>query len=195
MLKERYGYSTPIFEEDLNEQEKESLSGLMSSGELFEYTDGVHYFPKRLLLGWSYPYPFLVASRKFITDGEEVYGYVSGLSLLNQSGMSTQMPNGYFMTSNKVSQNTEVKWKPLGRVWVTPSLVLITKENVNLLQFLDLAQGFVPERICPTERKCLIAFGKELGVDWENLSPYFYLFPKAEENLIKAGVKNEITQE
>jgi len=194
MLKERYGYTTPIFEEDLDEREKEKIDELICSGELFEFTEGVYYFPKRLLVGWSLPCPFLIASRKFITDGEEVYGYVSGLSLLNQIGMSTQMPNGYFITSNKVDKNTEVNWKPLGKAWVTPSPFPITKESVNTLQFLDLAQGIIPSRVCPTERKCLIALGKELRIEWRNLSPYFYLFPKAEENLIKVGVKNDFTQ-
>jgi len=188
MLKERYGYNTPIFEEDLDTQEKESIGGLLGSGELLECMEGVYYFPKRILVGWSFPYPFLVASRKFITNGDDVYGYVSGLSLLNQAGLSTQMPNGYFLTSNKVSKNIEVNWKPLGRAWVAPPPILITKENTNYLQFLDLAQMIIPSRVHQIERKCLIAFGKELGVEWEILSSLFYLFPKAEENLIKVGV-------
>ena len=98
-LLENYGYNEPIFLNDLKIEElsenavRQSVKRLVANGFLERYDNGIYYIPKQGgLLGKSYLDPFLVIMRKYVRSKSETFGYVTGISFVNQLGLTTQMP-------------------------------------------------------------------------------------------------------
>ena len=101
-LLENYGYNEPIFLNDLKIEElsenavRQSVKRLVANGFLERYDNGIYYIPKQGgLLGKSYLDPFLVIMRKYVRSKSETFGYVTGISFVNQLGLTTQMPAKY----------------------------------------------------------------------------------------------------
>ena len=83
----------------------------------------------------------MVARYRFISKGDNVDGFYSGNSFANQIGISTQVPRVVEIVSNNTnSSDREVR---IGnrRFYVRRSIVPITKENVYVLQMLDLLKN------------------------------------------------------
>ena len=132
--------------------------------------------------------PYKVIKRRFLTDGENVYGYLSGISLLNQSGLSAQVPNILELVTN--NESTRVRDIQIGnqRVRVRRSRTTITKENAKALQFLDLMSVITPSSMDETERFMLRRYIKASGVTREDVSRYAGCFPaRTMKNMLEGG--------
>ena len=79
----------------------------------------------------------MVARYRFISKGDNVDGFYAGNTFANQIGISVQVPYVIEIVSNNVSDDEEVL---VGnrRFVVRKSIVPITKENVYVLQMLDI---------------------------------------------------------
>jgi hypothetical protein len=135
---------------------------------------------------WKDKYALLSAkkimNKRYITDGNDVYGYITGLSLWNGSGMSTQVPNHDEVATNiETEEMRDVLIGGYKRVRLRKSRATITKENVYTLQFLDLIDIVQPvAQFNDLERYMLKRFVgkiKELGVTRDSISRYINLFP------------------
>ena len=89
-LLENFGYNEPIFLKDLSFEGisenamRQSIKRLVANGFLERYDSGIYYIPKRDgLLGKGYLNTSVVVERKYIQNKEEVFGYITGLSLAN----------------------------------------------------------------------------------------------------------------
>lgn len=143
-IKTHYKQAEPIFlsdllrtninKPDLNQQLKE----LCEKGLLQEYDDEVYFIPKKTTLNSTIgPNADMVARYRFISKGDNVDGFYAGNTFANQIGISTQVPYVIEIVSNNVSTDGEVL---IGnrRFDVRKPVVLITKENVRVLQMLEL---------------------------------------------------------
>ncbi len=143
-IKEYYKEAEPIFlsdllktntnEPDLNQQLKE----LCEKGLLQQYDEEVYFIPKKLKLNLTVgPNADMVARYRFISKGDNVDGFYAGNTFANQIGISTQVPYVIEIVSNNVSDDGEVL---IGnrRFVVRKPVVPITKENVYVLQMLEL---------------------------------------------------------
>lgn len=73
--------------------------------------------------------------RVYLSDGDEVFGYETGPSLMNRLGLTTQMPTcTYIATDNFRSVVTSGK----DNILLVKPVIDITKENYRYLQLLDL---------------------------------------------------------
>lgn len=125
---------TNITEPDLNQQLKE----LCERGLLQEYDAEVYFIPKKTMLNSTIgPNADMVARYRFISKGDNVDGFYAGNTFANQIGISTQVPYVIEIVSNNVSDDGEVL---IGnrRFVVRKPVVPITKENVRVLQMLEL---------------------------------------------------------
>ena len=111
-LMENYGYSEPIFLNDLSIEGlsenavRQSVKRLVASGFLERYDNGIYYIPKHGgLLGKSYLDPSMVIIRKYVENQSDKYGYITGLSFANQLGLTTQMPAVIEIVTNRESTN------------------------------------------------------------------------------------------
>lgn len=142
-LKSKFGPGKPIFTEDAEPlglsagNLRQQFKKLVDSGELFRYEPGVYFLPDHK---HEY-YPIssnMVAEYKYITNGDEIYGYYSGYTFANQLGLCLQVPyKAEIVTNNTTAIAREVK---VGNIpfYIRRAKVAVTKENRNVLQFLDL---------------------------------------------------------
>ena len=143
-IKTHYKQAEPIFlsdllrtnitEPDLNQQLKE----LCEKGLLQQYDEEVYFIPKKITLNSIIgPNADMVARYRFISQGDNVDGFYAGNTFANQIGISTQVPQVIEIVSNNVSDDGEVL---IGnrRFDVRKPIVPITKENVYVLQMLEL---------------------------------------------------------
>ena len=143
-IKKHYKQAEPIFladllrtnisEPDLNQQLKE----LCEKGILQQYDEEVYFIPKKTTLNSTIgPNADMVARYRFISKGDNVDGFYAGNTVANQIGISTQVPQVIEIVSNNVSDDGDIL---IGnrRFVVRKPVVAVTKENVHVLQMLDL---------------------------------------------------------
>ena len=143
-IKEQYKEAEPIFLSDLlrtnitesvlNQQLKE----LCENGLLQQYDEEVYFIPKKSKLNFTVgPNADMVARYRFISKGDNVDGFYAGNTFANQIGISTQVPYVIEIVSNNVADDGEIL---IGnrRFVVRKPVVPVTKENVHVLQMLDL---------------------------------------------------------
>lgn len=142
-LKSKFGPGKPIFTEDAEPlglsagNLRQLFKKLVDAGELSRFEPGVYFLPDP---NHEY-YPIssnMVAEYKYITDGDEIYGYYSGYTFANQLGLCLQVPyKEEIVTNNTTAIAREVK---VGKIpfYIRRAKVAVTKENRNVLQLLDL---------------------------------------------------------
>ena len=143
-IKEHYMEAEPIFlsdllrtnitELDLNQQLKE----LCEKGLLQQYDEQVYFIPKKSKLNLAVgPNADMVARYRFISKGDNVDGFYAGNTFANQIGISVQVPYVIEIVSNNVADDGDIL---IGnrRFVVRKPVVPVTKENVHVLQMLDL---------------------------------------------------------
>ncbi len=142
-LKSKFGPGKPIFTEDAEPlglsagNLRQQFKKLVDAGELSRFEPGVYFLPDP---NHEY-YPIssnMVAEYKYITDGDDIYGYYSGYTFANQLGLCLQVPyKAEIVTNNTTAIAREVK---VGKIpfYIRRAKVAVTKENRNVLQLLDL---------------------------------------------------------
>ena len=142
-LKSKFGPGKPIFTEDAEPlglsagNLRQQFKKLVDAGELSRFEPGVYFLPDP---NHEY-YPIssnMVAEYKYITDGDEIYGYYSGYTFANQLGLCLQVPyQEEIVTNNTTASARDVK---VGKIpfYIRRAKVAVTKENRNVLQLLDL---------------------------------------------------------
>ena len=142
-LKSKFGPGKPIFTEDAESlglsagNLRQQFKKLVDAGELSRFEPGVYFLPDP---NHEY-YPIssnMVAEYKYITDGDEIYGYYSGYTFANQLGLCLQVPyKEEIVTNNTTAIAREVK---VGKIpfYIRRAKVEVTKDNRNVLQLLDL---------------------------------------------------------
>lgn len=195
-----YGYNEPIFVNEILFENYsrpwlfKQLKKLVDIGELKRFDIGIYYVPKKMPWGDSFPDSYKVVEKRFLSDGNKTYGYVAGLTLLNKSGLSTQMPNFVELVTN--NETTRVRDLKVGGVKVRArrARTIITNENAKTLQFLDLMNSISIKSIGEDEKIMLNCFVRDSGVTLNGVTKYSSLYPaRAMKNLIESGVINEIT--
>jgi hypothetical protein len=143
-LLENYGYNEPIFLNDLKIEGlsenavRQSVKRLVAKGFLERYDNGIYYIPKAGgLLEKSYLDPLLVIMRKYVMNKYETYGYITGLSFVNQLGLTTQMPAVIEIVTNTEATNGRTVMVGSQKVRVKKSAVPVSNNNAELLQLLD----------------------------------------------------------
>lgn len=143
-LLENYGYNEPIFLNDLKIEGlsenavRQLVKRLVAKGFLERYDNGIYYIPKAGgLLEKSYLDPLLVIMRKYVRNKYETYGYITGLSFVNQLGLTTQMPAVIEIVTNTEATNGRTVMVGSQKVRVKKSAVPVSNNNAELLQLLD----------------------------------------------------------
>ena len=147
-IREHYKEAEPIFFSDLEREDitrsalNQQLKKLCDKGLLEKYDVGVYFIPKKTLLNSTIgPNADMVARYRFISKGNNIDGFYGGNSFANQIGISTQVPQVVEIVSNNTnSSDREVR---IGnrRFYVKIPIVQITKENVYVLQMLELLKN------------------------------------------------------
>lgn len=111
-----------------------AMNRLVQEKRLARLSKGKFYVPKKGLLGVSLPSDSELLRSVLYKNGR-LRGYVSGLSLYNKLGLTTQMPRTITVAVNGARQQKEFGTI---RIKTLQTRAPIVKENVKLLQYLDV---------------------------------------------------------
>ena len=122
------------------------LNKALESKEITRVSRGVYCVTDKTILGYYTPSSRAVAERKYVCNQDDVFGVVSGLSLLNSFAVISQVPNDLEIVTNKEkTRRREIQIRGMNFV-LRKSRFRITKENVKyyivLQLFLEINKGF-----------------------------------------------------
>ena len=195
MLKKKYGSNKPIYLKKISEESglsynyiKKFLSQETKKGNLERFADGIYYFSDNNEFKNKTIDSNIVVEEKYIKRNDDIYGYYSGLTLLQEVGITNQIPAiRKIITNNESTRSRKVKIGSI-RVQLSKSRIRITKENVDALRLLEIMNSLDSKEI--SKYKLLIdAFIKKNCINKKELLYCLQFFPKkAIVNLIISGI-------
>ena len=147
-LKEIYGYGVPIFLKDIRIGQKsklsirKDLSRGVENGDICRESQGIYYFDAKK------DFPTVISfidiiDKKYIGEKildsnvyVDVFGYYTGLSFLNQIGISQQVPAVIELVTNNTSCKRCITINGFKALLRKPK-TMINNSNWKVLQFLD----------------------------------------------------------
>ncbi|MBR6502883.1 MAG: hypothetical protein IKT42_05515, partial [Clostridia bacterium] len=110
-LTKDFGYNQPIMVSEVEYDNYDSqsiyreLSRLCAKKLVVRFDTGVYYIPKATPFGVAHFNPKKVIDKKFIKDGEKVFGYYSGSYLQYELGISKLKPATIEIYTNSESRD------------------------------------------------------------------------------------------
>ncbi len=146
VLKEKYNNNEPIFTREIlslfpsysRQYINEKLNEEVNKGEIISYKKGVYYLPKISMLGESHLSFTSVIEKKYISDGDSIYGFYSGLTLLNSLGLTSQMAHKREIVSSKEHSKKRVISYKGYEYTLRKARCEITKENIYAYIILEV---------------------------------------------------------
>ena len=150
-LENVYGYATPIFLKDVRiggkskAAIKESFYRAVKEGKLERQSNGVYYIRKKQEFGGGIFFEDIIEKKYIYSDYADcdlkklfVIGYYSGMTFLNQIGISEQVPAILEVTTNNTSSNKRIYVSRGSKAIVRKARTEVTYQNYKMLQFLDM---------------------------------------------------------
>lgn len=199
-LVETYGYNEPILLKEVKilgltkENTRQIFHRLQKKGLLNCFSQGVYYLPTETHFGKSLLSSKKVYEKKYICDGENIYGYYAGLVFMNAIGLTSQMPNIVeIVTNNESSRGREVK-VGYQKVRVRKSVVTVTNHNVKVLQFLDLMNQVNVQDMSEGTQKELRNYVQQQCFKKEEVFAFIDKFgSRVAKELVESGLIHELT--
>jgi len=110
-----------------------ALNRMVSSGKIAKLSKGKYYKPENTPFGNLQPNQAQIV-KDLLEDNEKITGYLTGYSIYNQLGLTTQVSNTIQIGKNQVRPNFKRERYTIAFV---QQKNIITKENIPLLQVLD----------------------------------------------------------
>ena len=185
IIKENFGYDEPILASDIEAMFPErsrpwidkTIKTMVDENQIKRFSTGVYYIPRKTLFGDSLLNPQKVIVKKYIKNGIETYGYVSGTALLNLLGLTTQVPNMITVVTNNESSRGRKVAVGNQSVYVIKSNTEITKENCAALQFLEAVKLVDLNDLDEIEKCNLEKYIDDNSITLTMVSKYCSFFP------------------
>jgi hypothetical protein len=158
-----YVFTCANFSTEVNQKEAiiKALNRMAASGKIAKLSKGKYYKPENTPFGNLQPNQSQVV-KDLLEENGKIIGYLTGYSIYNQLGLTTQVSNTMQIGKNQV--------RPLfNRERYTIAFVkqknTITKENISLLQILDAIRYIkkIPDSNVETSCKRFLAIIKKLS--------------------------------
>jgi len=199
-LLKKYGKNVPIFFDDVSFENysrpwvSSQLAALCKCGKLKRFQKGVYYIPSETIFGPSVLNPRDVIERKYIKRNGAVIGFYAGATLINNLGLSTQMPNGVEIFTNAVSSRSRIVSVGGQQVVLKRPPARVTSKNVSTMMLFEVLDALPPNALSQERRDALRKFIKANGVTKENISQLCGFFPdKPIRTLVESGVIYDAT--
>lgn len=118
---------------------RQEMKRLTDEGKLERMYNGVYYIPYISILGTSGKISVKsLIDKKYVKNKNDIYGYYTGIYLLNKLGFTTQNPSVYEVCSNIAStKQRRLEIDGVNMIIYKP-VCKINIQNYKELQFLDL---------------------------------------------------------
>ena len=186
-LPKGYVFTYADFTTEVNKKEAviKALNRMVESGKIAKLSKGKYYKPESTPFGKLQPSQAQIVKDLMENDGK-IIGYLTGYSIYNQLGLTTQVSNTIQIGKKEV--RTAFK-----RERYTISFVkqknTITKENIPLLQLLDVIRYIqkIPDNSNEFSCKRLLAILKDLSEKDKNTTVRLaFKYPPATKALLGA---------
>lgn len=201
-LREKFNINVPIFTNEILELFDEYtrayvfrlINKAKDAGELVQFDNRVYYIPQKTVLGLSTITADDVINKKYLRNGDEVYGVYSGLKLQNIFSVTTQMPNTVeIVTNNETMRKRQVEID--GRRFILrKARCPISKLNADAYTVLQLFNDIGTQiRLDDSAKDKVVNFIRKNNVSARELMNLATVFPaQTTKSLIVNGVLNEI---
>lgn len=201
-LREKFNINEPIFTNEILELFDEFtrayvfrlINKAKDMGELVQFDNGVYYIPQKTILGISTITADDVINKKYIQNGNNIYGVYSGLKLQNIFSVTTQMPNTVEIVTNNETMRCRKVEIDGRRFILRKSRCPISKTNADAYTVLQLFNDMGTRmKLDNWAKEKVIRFIKINNVSARELMNLATVFPaQTTKNLIVSGVLNEI---
>lgn len=185
-LIENYNENEPIFISEIQIEDmtdvniRQQIKKLTDSGKIKRFDTGIYFIPKKSVFrSGSQLSLYKVIEQKYIVRKKERYGYISGMMLANQMGLTTQVPMAYEVVTNKATKDYRETSLAKTRVIIRKPRVEVTEDNYKALQFLDLMKDidYYSEIEREQLQERLIRYMQEINLRFYMLEPYLSSYP------------------
>lgn len=201
-IQENYAPCEPIIASDIDigfsdNNRRQQFKNLTDSGKLRRYENGIYYIPQKSRLGIEIKPPAeIIARYKYISRNKKVIGYYSGYTFANKIGISSQVPFVQEIVSNDIG--TAVKPISMGNCSfiIRKSRTEVTKDNVKILQFLDLLKDLDLYSELPKDmlKQRLVQYILQNEISKDAIDKYISLYPdKIYKSIYEMGIINVFT--
>ncbi len=128
-----FTYADLITEVNKKEAVIKALNRMVKSGKIAKLAKGKYYKPENTPFGALQPNQAQVV-KDLLEDNGKIAGYLTGFSIYNQLGLTTQVGNIIQIGKNQIRPNFKRDWYVISFI---KQKNIITKENIPLLQILD----------------------------------------------------------
>lgn len=198
-LKNQYGENTPIFFEDIANvcsgytrgRVYQLIDVAMNSGLLAKAGYDCYYIPTTTPFGKSLLNPRNVIEKKYISNKGEVYGFYTGLVLLNSFGITTQMPNVIeVFTNNEATKSRRVTINNQ-TIIVKRARTKINNLNYKEMMLLELFNLADVRSIDARATQKIVDYMKQNNISIQGIMKYAKFVPaRAIKNFMSSEVQN-----
>lgn len=198
-LKTQYGENTPICFEDIANvcsgytrgRIYQLIDAAMNSGLLAKAGYDCYYIPTTTPFGKSLLNPRKVIEKKYISNKGEVYGFYTGLALLNSFGITTQMPNVIeVFTNNEATKSRRVTINNQ-TIIVKRARTTINNSNYKEMMLLELFNLADIRSIDARATQKIVDYMKQNNISVQGIMKYAKFVPaRAIKNFMSSEVQN-----
>ncbi len=195
-IKNNFNKGEPIFLNEIPGSSKEvvrqEMKRLTDEKKLKRLYNGVYFIPYKTILGTDGK----VSINKFIEKKYlSVGGYLTGLSLVNKYGFTSQNPGVYEICTNEASTKQRKIEIDGYKLIIYKPLSPITSDNIKELEFLSLMSIIdkYSELSGIEYQNKLREYVNKVGIDFNKVKVYISLFPTViYKNIYEGGLMNEL---
>lgn len=198
-LKTQYGENTPIFFEDIASvcfgytrgRVYQLIDAAMNSGLLTKAGYDCYYIPTTTPFGKSLLNPRKIIEKKYISNNGKVYGFYTGISLLNCFGITTQMPNVIeVFTNNEATKSRRVTINNQ-TIIVKRARTTINSANYKEMMLLELFNLTDARSIDVQATQKIVDYMKKNNISIQDIMKYAEFVPaRAIKNFMSSEVQN-----
>lgn len=202
-LSKKFNSDEPIFTEDIiklfsdysRAQVFRYIEKAKANKEIVQFDKGIYYIPRVTFWGGlSTIAADDIVAKRYLRNDKRIYGIYSGIKLLNNFSVTTQMPAVIEVVSNnETMRRREIELN--GRKFVLrKSRCEINASNYAAYTILQLFNDFDNrDELNDSSRRRLLEYIKKQNVTQEQLFRMSANFPaKATKNLVRSGIINAI---
>lgn len=172
-----------------------AINRLCDEGKIVRFEKGVYYIPTVTALGISSLNPRKVIEKKYIGTRGEKIGYYSGITFLNQLGISTQMPNTIEIFTNRETSTVREIRVGNQRVLLRRARTEITAQNADVQSFLEMMNSVSASYFDDSRRLKIAKFISDKGITRKAIADYAPAFPdKAIRTMVESEVIYSVTR-
>mgnify|MGYP005746309043 CR=1 FL=1 len=200
-LKTQFEENEPIFFEDIANvcsgytrgRVYQLIDAAIDSGCLARFGYDCYYIPTATPFGKSLLNPRKVIEKKYISNDNKIYGFYTGITLLNSFGITTQVPNVIeIFTNNEATKSRKVKINNQ-MVIVKKARTTINSANYKEMMLLELFNLVDIRSIDVQSLQKIVKYMDNNNLSTQSVMKYAEYVPaRAIKNFMSKEVQNAI---